>query len=100
MAARVIAVQGCIPQHTYSTRVFGSSPSQTRRLRGSLAVGIGGQKAGRCTTTLLACEMGTKDLFTKGLSTRVIMIGTLTGLQWWIYDSFKTVMGLGTTGGK
>jgi len=27
------------------------------------------------------------------------MIGTLTGLQWWIYDSFKTALGLGTTGG-
>ena len=26
--------------------------------------------------------------------------GTLTGFQWWIYDSFKSVMGLGTTGGK
>jgi len=27
------------------------------------------------------------------------MIGTLTGLQWWIYDSFKTAVGLQTTGG-
>jgi solute carrier family 25 phosphate transporter 3 len=27
------------------------------------------------------------------------MIGTLTGLQWWIYDSFKTALGMGTTGG-
>jgi solute carrier family 25 phosphate transporter 3 len=34
-----------------------------------------------------------------GLFTRIIMIGTLTGLQWWIYDSFKTAMGLQTTGG-
>lgn len=23
-----------------------------------------------------------------------------TGLQWWIYDTFKTVMGMGTTGGS
>jgi hypothetical protein len=23
----------------------------------------------------------------------------LTGLQWWIYDSFKTAVGLQTTGG-
>jgi hypothetical protein len=23
----------------------------------------------------------------------------LTGLQWWIYDSFKTAVGLATTGG-
>lgn len=34
-----------------------------------------------------------------GLVTRIIMIGTLTGLQWWIYDSFKTMVGLQTTGG-
>lgn len=34
-----------------------------------------------------------------GLLTRIVMIGTLTGLQWWIYDSFKTAVGLQTTGG-
>lgn len=34
-----------------------------------------------------------------GLVPRIIMIGTLTGLQWWIYDTFKTVAGMGTTGG-
>jgi len=44
----------------------------------------------------MASEMGTKDLFTKGLGTRVIMIGTLTGLQWWIYGSFKAAAGFGT----
>lgn len=35
----------------------------------------------------------------RGLAARIIMIGTLTGLQWWIYDSFKTAHGMGTTGG-
>jgi len=44
----------------------------------------------------MASEMGTKDLFTKGLGTRVLMIGTLTGLQWWIYGSFKSMVGFGT----
>lgn len=44
-------------------------------------------------------EQGLYKLCTKGLGTRVIMIGTLTGLQWWIYDTFKTAMGMGTTGG-
>jgi len=44
----------------------------------------------------MASEMGTKDLFTKGLGTRVLMIGTLTGLQWWIYGSWKAMAGLGT----
>ncbi|KAL4066060.1 mitochondrial carrier protein [Scleroderma citrinum] len=45
-------------------------------------------------------ETGLLTLATKGLSTRIIMIGTLTGFQWWIYDSFKTSAGLNTTGGK
>lgn len=45
----------------------------------------------------MASEMGTKDLFTKGLGTRVIMIGTLTGLQWWIYGTWKSMMGFGTS---
>lgn len=35
----------------------------------------------------------------KGLAPRIIMVGTLTGLQWWIYDSFKTAVGLQATGG-
>jgi len=47
----------------------------------------------------IAKEVGVFNLFTKGLGTRVLMIGTLTGLQWWIYDTFKTIMGMGTTGG-
>ncbi|GAA5856326.1 hypothetical protein JCM9279_006423 [Rhodotorula babjevae] len=33
-----------------------------------------------------------------GLGTRIFMIGTLTALQWLIYDSFKVYMGLPTTG--
>jgi solute carrier family 25 phosphate transporter 3 len=48
----------------------------------------------------IASETGVMTLATKGLGTRVIMIGTLTGFQWWIYDSFKSAFGLGTTGGK
>eukprot|EP01094_Clydonella_sp_ATCC50884_P015272 TRINITY_DN25854_c0_g1_i1.p2 TRINITY_DN25854_c0_g1~~TRINITY_DN25854_c0_g1_i1.p2 ORF type:complete len:328 (-),score=138.94 TRINITY_DN25854_c0_g1_i1:311-1294(-) len=47
----------------------------------------------------IAGEVGTFNLFTKGLGVRVLMIGTLTGLQWWIYDTFKSTMGMGTTGG-
>ncbi|KAH9967579.1 mitochondrial carrier protein [Russula dissimulans] len=45
-------------------------------------------------------EIGWVALATKGLGTRIFMIGTLTGFQWWIYDSFKSTMGMGTTGGK
>jgi len=33
-----------------------------------------------------------------GLGARIFMIGTLTGLQWWIYDSFKVAMGLQASG--
>tara|TARA_R110002050_G_scaffold80386_1_gene171953 strand:+ start:2292 stop:2654 length:363 start_codon:yes stop_codon:yes gene_type:complete len=44
----------------------------------------------------MAAEMGTKDLFLKGLGTRIVMIGTLTGLQWWIYGTVKSIMGFGT----
>lgn len=35
----------------------------------------------------IAREVGMRNLFLGGLGTRVIMIGTLTGLQWWIYDT-------------
>ncbi|KIW73441.1 hypothetical protein PV04_01562 [Phialophora macrospora] len=34
-----------------------------------------------------------------GLPVRIVMIGTLTGFQWLIYDSFKVYLGLPTTGG-
>jgi len=47
----------------------------------------------------IAREVGAWKLCTGGLGTRILMIGTLTGLQWWIYDTFKTVCGMGTTGG-
>lgn len=35
-----------------------------------------------------------------GLPVRIVMIGTLTGLQWLLYDSFKAYVGLPTTGAK
>jgi len=44
-------------------------------------------------------EIGFSGLW-KGLGARIFMVGTLTGLQWWIYDSFKVAVGLQTTGGK
>mmetsp|Transcript_22639 Transcript_22639/g.63608 ORF Transcript_22639/g.63608 Transcript_22639/m.63608 type:complete len:341 (+) Transcript_22639:3-1025(+) len=45
-------------------------------------------------------EMGWVGLFTRGLPLRIVMIGTLTGLQWGIYDAFKVAAGLPTTGSK
>merc|ERR1711998_551818 len=53
----------------------------------------GGKTAGE-----VFAELGFGGVW-QGLGTRIIMIGTLTGLQWWIYDSFKSAMGLGTSGG-
>eukprot|EP00695_Tsukubamonas_globosa_P003954 TRINITY_DN93_c0_g1_i3.p1 TRINITY_DN93_c0_g1~~TRINITY_DN93_c0_g1_i3.p1 ORF type:complete len:332 (+),score=188.86 TRINITY_DN93_c0_g1_i3:76-996(+) len=35
-----------------------------------------------------------------GLGLRIIMVGTLTALQWGIYDAFKVYSGLPTTGAK
>lgn len=43
--------------------------------------------------SLIYSQIGFSGLW-RGLGTRILMIGTLTGLQWWIYDSFKTAVGL------
>lgn len=53
-----------------------------------------GQSAGE-----IYADVGFNGLW-KGLGTRIFMIGTLTCLQWVIYDAFKVAMGLQTTGGK
>lgn len=39
-------------------------------------------------------KMGLWGLFTRGLPLRIVMIGSLTGAQWGIYDSFKVFVGL------
>ncbi|EMS56735.1 hypothetical protein TRIUR3_26345 [Triticum urartu] len=44
-------------------------------------------------------KIGMLGLFTRGLPLRIVMIGTLTGAQWGIYDAFKVMVGLPTTGG-
>jgi len=43
-------------------------------------------------------EMGWYNLATRGLPLRIAMVGTLTGLQWGIYDAYKVYAGLPTTG--
>lgn len=43
--------------------------------------------------------IGFKGLWA-GLLPRVVMIGTLTGLQWFVYGAFKTAVGLPAPGGK
>jgi solute carrier family 25 phosphate transporter 3 len=54
----------------------------------------GGKSAGQ-----ILSELGFAGIW-GGLGTRIIMIGTLTGLQWWIYDTFKSAVGLGVGQGK
>ena len=42
-------------------------------------------------------QIGFKGLW-NGLPVRILMIGTLTGCQWLLYDSFKVYVGLPTSG--
>ncbi|KAF2164383.1 hypothetical protein M409DRAFT_25261 [Zasmidium cellare ATCC 36951] len=56
-----------------------------------------GESFGGATSRIYK-EIGFGGLWA-GLPIRIVMIGTLTGLQWMIYDSFKIFMGLPTTGG-
>lgn len=44
-------------------------------------------------------NLGLWGLFTRGLPLRILMIGTLTGTQWMIYDAVKVFFYLPTTGG-
>ncbi|KAG6423792.1 hypothetical protein SASPL_114195 [Salvia splendens] len=44
-------------------------------------------------------KLGLWGLCTRGLPLRIMMIGTLTGAQWVIYDACKVYFGLPTTGG-
>ncbi|KAM2125436.1 hypothetical protein ACFX1Q_015913 [Malus domestica] len=44
-------------------------------------------------------NLGLLGLFTRGLPLRIVMVGTLTGGQWVLYDAFKVLVGLPTTGG-
>jgi hypothetical protein len=41
------------------------------------------------TINSVVSEMGMWQLTTRGLGLRIVMVGTLTGLQWGIYDAYK-----------
>jgi solute carrier family 25 phosphate transporter 3 len=43
--------------------------------------------------------VGWSELMTRGLAPRVVTMGTVIAGQWYVYDCFKTIMGMGTTGG-
>lgn len=51
------------------------------------------------TMRQLIQKVGWRDLATKGLGARIGMTGSIIAFQWFVYDSFKTFMGMGTTGG-
>lgn len=42
-------------------------------------------------------ELGFRGIW-RGLGARIVMVGTLTALQWFIYDTFKVYVGLPTSG--
>ena len=46
------------------------------------------------TVNSIIKDVGWVGLFTRGLPLRVVMIGTLTGAQWGIYDAYKVYVGL------
>merc|ERR1711935_1252220 len=43
--------------------------------------------------------VGWRQLATQGLVPRAALTGTIIASQWFLYDSFKTILGLGTSGG-
>jgi solute carrier family 25 phosphate transporter 3 len=44
-------------------------------------------------------SVGWFELMTRGLAPRVVTVGTIIAGQWYLYDCFKTIMGMGTSGG-
>lgn len=58
---------------------------------------VGKEGSAKPTVGSIYKEIGFGGLWA-GLGTRIVMIGTLTALQWLIYDYVKVVFGLPTTG--
>jgi solute carrier family 25 phosphate transporter 3 len=56
------------------------------------------EKTGGSSVWSFVAQLGCKELW-RGIVLRLVMIGTLTAIQWVIYDSFKVMVGLPTTGG-
>jgi solute carrier family 25 phosphate transporter 3 len=53
---------------------------------------------GAPTIGQILSDLGFRGVW-RGLGARIVMIGTLTALQWFIYDTFKVYVGLPTSGG-
>ncbi|OLY80460.1 Phosphate carrier protein, mitochondrial [Smittium mucronatum] len=57
---------------------------------------VEGQSTGALASKIVK-ELGFSGLWT-GLGPRIVMIGTLTALQWFIYDTYKVYVGLPASG--
>jgi solute carrier family 25 phosphate transporter 3 len=55
------------------------------------------QSDGKKTVAGILNELGIRGIW-RGLGARIVMVGTLTALQWFIYDTFKVYVGLPTSG--
>lgn len=73
-----------------------SHPADTLVSKLNNARRVEGESTMKAITTILG-DLGIRGVW-RGLGTRIFMIGTLTGLQWFIYDTFKVNIGLPTSG--
>ena len=69
---------------SWYTLVNGCVPAQVSKLNSTPGASVGS----------IIKDVGWVGLFTRGLPLRVVMIGTLTGAQWGIYDAYKVYVGL------
>jgi len=58
-----------------------------------------GRHPDRSMAELVQRAGGWQNLATKGLGPRIAMTGSIIAYQWLAYDSFKSALGMGTTGG-
>lgn len=79
----------------YGAGIFCGAVSHPADTMASLMAKNPGEAVGK----LYASNGGFNGLW-GGFGARVFMIGTLTGLQWFIYDSTKVAFGLSSGGGK
>ncbi|KAI7962877.1 hypothetical protein MJO28_000971 [Puccinia striiformis f. sp. tritici] len=90
---------------TYLPGIVDDAQSKAKQLESKSKEGLEGAKATisseadalKNKVATAAGEIGFGGLWA-GLGTRIVMIGTLTALQWLIYDYVKVAFGLPTTG--
>ncbi|OAV87921.1 hypothetical protein PTTG_29232 [Puccinia triticina 1-1 BBBD Race 1] len=80
--------------HSESPRTLTTNPADTMV---SKLNAVGKEGSSKPTVRSIYKEIGSGGLWA-GLGTRIMMIGTLTALQWLIYDYVKVSFGFPTTG--